>query len=154
MASMGYAVPVAVGVAFASPDSQVICICGDGGFHMATQSLMLIAQYGLKVSVVVLNNEALGMITQFQSLYFGGNMAGTPSEGGYLVPDIGCIAAAYKIPFRKVMVEGEVKADLFNGPSLIEVNTGGLTTVVPKLEYNKSLADMTPAWPLTEESRK
>lgn len=152
MAPMGYAIPVAVGAAFANPGRQVVCICGDGGFHIALQSLMLISQYKLPICVIVMNNRALGMITQFQSLYFNGNMAGTTENGGYAVPDIECLARAYGLPYRLVRSAADIEAEAIRGPSLVEVDLGGLTTVVPKLEFNKALDDMTPAWPLDDDA--
>lgn len=146
MAPMGYAIPAAVGVAFANPDKQVICICGDGGFHMAIQSLLLISQYGLKVAVVIMNNQALGMITQFQSLYFDGNLVGTTKQGGYVVPDIEHLASAYSLPYRQVRNANEITSESLFGPAIVEVLIEGSTVVVPKLEYNKNLDDMTPAF--------
>ena len=146
MAPMGYAIPAAVGAAFANPDRQIVCICGDGGFHMALQSLLLISQYGLKVTIVVMNNQALGMITQFQALYFNGNMAGTTRQGGYLVPAIEPLAISYNLPYRIVKDANEVTPEILSAPAIVEVQIDGLTVVVPKLEYNKNLDDMTPAF--------
>jgi acetolactate synthase-1/2/3 large subunit len=75
LAPMGYSLHSAIGAAFALPDKKVVCITGDGGFHIALQSLLLISQYKLNIMVFVLNNYALGLITQFQALYFESNMA-------------------------------------------------------------------------------
>lgn len=146
MAPMGYAIPAAVGAAFANPGRQIVCICGDGGFHIAVQSLMLISQYQLPVAVVVFNNHALGMITQFQSLYFSSNFAGTVEEGGYRVPDLQNLALAYGLKHCKVSSSDKVSEGILNGPCIVEVAIDGLTAVVPKLEYNRGLNDMTPHW--------
>lgn len=146
MAPMGYAVPAAVGAAFANPGRQIVCVCGDGGLHMALQSLMLISQYRLHVAVVVLNNRALGMITQFQRLYFGGNLAGTSAQGGYLVPSLEHMAIAYGLPYRKIRVSEELKPGMLDGPVLVDVLIDGATSVVPKLEFDKSLDNMSPPW--------
>lgn len=135
MAPMGYAISAAVGAAFATHcQRQIVCVCGDGGFHIGVQALMLISQYNLPITVVVLNNHALGMMTQFQSLYFNSNFAGTTLEGGYAVPDIKSLAAAYGLSYG----EGLSPASIW------EVHIQGLTTVVPKLEYNRNLNSMTP----------
>ena len=145
MAPMGYAIPAAAGAAFANPKRQTLCFCGDGGMHISLQSLMLISQYGLPVSVIVFNNHALGMITQFQSLYFNGNLAGTARVGGYLVPSIRDIAAAYGLPYFKVASASQMTQRMLNGPALVEIDLGEeLTTVVPKLQFNQDLDDMTP----------
>ena len=145
MAPMGYAIPAAAGAAFAKPDRQVVCFCGDGGMHISVQSLMLVSQYHLPVSVIVFNNHALGMITQFQSLYFNGNLAGTARNGGYLVPSMRDIAAAYGLPYFKVASASQMTQRMLNGPALVEIDLGEeLTTVVPKLQFNQDLDDMTP----------
>ena len=146
MAPMGYAIPAAVGAALANPRRRTICLCGDGGMHIAVQSLMLIGQHGLDVAVVVFNNRALGMITQFQRRYFDGNFAGTVAGGGYFVPDIEKLASAYSIPYRKVESPDGIDAEILKGPVMIEVPIDGLTEVVPKLEFDHDLDDMTPGW--------
>ena len=77
LAPMGFSLPVAIGMAFANPKKTIWCLSGDGGFHMAVQSLLIISQYRLNIKVIVINNAALGMITQFQHLYFDDRMFGT-----------------------------------------------------------------------------
>ena len=145
MAPMGYAIPAAAGAAFADPGRQILCICGDGGMHMAVQSLLLISQYRLPVSVFVFNNRALGMITQFQTLYFGGNFAGTTAQGGYAVPELEALAAAYGLPYRRVNALSGLQPALLDGPALVEVDLGDKpTTVVPKLLFDRDLDEMTP----------
>ena len=144
MAPMGYALHSAIGVAFASPEKEVFCIIGDGGFHIAIQSLLLISQYKLKIKVFVLNNEALGMITQFQDLYFDSNMPGTTKTSGYLVPDIAEIAKAYNLSYVHLSGTGNEKNKDFNDYQIVEMKIDGKTTVVPKLEYNQPLFNMTP----------
>ena len=145
MAPMGYAIPAAVGAAFADPSRQVVCFCGDGGMHISVQSLMLVSQYNLPVSVVVFNNHALGMITQFQSLYFGGNLAGTVRSGGYAVPSLSALATAYGLPYFRVASPSDVDMRMLEGPAIVEVDMGeGETAVVPKLQFDRDLDDMTP----------
>lgn len=149
LAPMGYALPVAVGCAFSNQDRSIYSINGDGGFHMALQSLMLISQYDLPIKVIVLNNSSLGMITQFQHLYFEGRMAGTTPAGGYLVPDIEHLASAYGLSYLQVDADDLASGDwtkrvevMRNG--IIEVKIDGLTTVSPKLEYNKPIERSSP----------
>ena len=143
LAPMGYALHSAIGAAFASPDKQVICIIGDGGFHIALQSLMLISQYKLNVSVCVLNNHALGMITQFQELYFNSNMAGTTKDGGYIVPDIASLAKAFSLTYR-LCSQGDCGDIDVKAYDVIEFILPGQTKVSPKLEYNQPLYNMIP----------
>lgn len=151
LAPMGFAIPCAVGAAFANPNRKIVCITGDGGFHFALQSLQLISQYNLNVTIYVLNNSSLGMITQFQTLYFDSNMAGTTSDGGYLVPDIQKIAEAYSLNYGKILnVSESTKIESKKG-MIYEISLPELTVVVPKLEYNKELYDMIPY--LSEEEK-
>lgn len=143
MAPMGYAIPAAVGLSFADRSRHFYCLCGDGGFHIAVQALLLISQYHLPITVVVLNNRALGMITQFQRLYFDSNLAGTTQEGGYRVPDLEALAKAYGLRYLRVSDARDFVGGCLGG-ELIEVVIEGSTSVVPKLEFNKDLDKMTP----------
>lgn len=140
LAPMGFSMPVAIGMAFANPKKRIFCINGDGGFHMALQSMLLISQYNLNIKVIVMNNESLGMITQFQHLYFNDNMAGTTAKGGYLIPNMEHIAKSFGFPYH-VMKEKSIHKDALSsdGFALIDYQIDGLTTVCPKLEYNKPI---------------
>lgn len=150
LAPMGFSLPVAIGMAFANPDKTIYCLNGDGGFHMAIQSLLVISQYQLNIKVIVLNNESLGMITQFQHLYFGDRMFGTTHDGGFINPDLATLSKAYGLDYFEFEDE---KADYnivnHQGPALINCKIKGLTTVSPKLEYNKPIDKPSPQ--LTEE---
>ena len=140
LAPMGFSMPVAIGMAFANPSKRIYCINGDGGFHMAVQSLLVISQYNLNIKVVVMNNESLGMITQFQHLYFNDNMAATTAKGGYLVPNIEAIANSVGFPYYQMNEYSIDKETLSKeGFALIDYHIYGLTTVSPKLEYNKPI---------------
>jgi len=148
MAPMGYAIPVSVGASFADRrNKSIVAIVGDGGFHMSTQSLMLISQYNLPIKVIVLNNNALGMITQFQDLYFDKREIATTKKGGYLVPDIKSMAASYNLRYYQVKensLSGLNEIVKSTGPCLVEVVMEGKTTVCPKLEVNTPIEDLNP----------
>ncbi|MDD4347484.1 MAG: thiamine pyrophosphate-binding protein [Opitutales bacterium] len=143
LAPMGYSLHAAIGAAFASPGKKVVCIIGDGGFHIAIQSLLLIHQYKLNITVCVMNNGALGMITQFQELYFDSNMVGTTRDGGYLVPNIKVIAEAFSLTYLK-LDEAEYKSTNIGKYNIVEFVISGATKVSPKLEFNQPLYNMTP----------
>lgn len=150
LAPMGFALPTAVGIAFSEPHKTIYCICGDGGFHIGLQSLMLVSQYNLNIKIIVLNNKALGMITQFQQLYFDGRTTGTTASGGYEVPDIKDISSAYNLPYYKIneadLVNDELMNEIFKSKnSIIECVIEGLTSVSPKLEYNKPIENPIPS---------
>ena len=149
LAPMGFSMPVSAGIAMANPNRRVISISGDGGFHIATQSLMLISQYNLPVIAVILNNESLGMITQFQSLYFEGRMSATTKEGGYCTPDFKTITESYGLQYFRLdensLADERLIRKVFSmRNAVIEYVTDGLTTISPKLEFNKPIYKPTP----------
>lgn len=154
LAPMGFSLPVAIGIAFANPNKRVFCINGDGGFHMAVQSLMVISQYHLNIKVIIFNNASLGMITQFQHLYFNDRMAGTTKQGGYIIPNLKHLADAYNLKYHNITdySESEIfKVMRQQGPAFFEYQTNGLTTVSPKLEYNHPIYKPTPMLPEEEK---
>jgi acetolactate synthase-1/2/3 large subunit len=153
LAPMGYALHAAIGAAFAFPEKQVICVIGDGGFHIALQSLLLISQYKLNIMIFVLNNHALGLITQFQSLYLESNMAGTTKDGGYDVPDIEYLAKACNLEYAYVDDVINKKLPCFSSGKIVDINLNKLTTVVPKLEFNQPLYNMIPYLDADEAQR-
>lgn len=149
LAPMGYSLPVAVGSGFSNRECQIFSLMGDGGFHMALQSLMLISQYDLPIKVIVLNNESLGMITQFQELYFDSRMVGTAKDGGYLVPEISKIAESYGLKYFKIdkknIKDKKLIDEIFNERNgIIEVKIEGKTKVYPKLEFDSSIENTSP----------
>ncbi|MDB8566197.1 thiamine pyrophosphate-binding protein [Turicibacter sanguinis] len=149
LAPMGYALPAAIGVAFANPNQSIFSICGDGGFLISLQALMLISQYNLPIKVIVFNNRSLGMITQFQSLYFDGQYTGTTEETGYRVPDIEAIAKAYALNYFKVTQDQMKNSDYLDSVfkqrnGIIEFVIEGRTTISPKLEFNRPINEPSP----------
>ena len=155
LGSMGSALPISVGIAFAqrmnNKHSTIFSINGDGGAHMAIQSLMLIKQYNLPIKVIIINNHALGMITQFQELYFDNVTTGTTYEGGYQVPDFSNIAAAYGLEYYKVdMRNGKTFdssefSDFLNCRNcILEYVIDSDSRVNPKLEFNQPIYNPSP----------
>lgn len=149
LAPMGFALPAAIGVAFANTKKTIYCICGDGGLQMAMQSLLLISQYKLNIKVIILNNESLGMITQFQHLYFNDRMPATTFSGGYHLPNFELLAKSFYIPYYKIesIDEPRLLEALSNDYVFIDFIINGLTSVSPKLEYNKPIYSPTPDLP-------
>lgn len=150
LAPMGFAMPAAIGIAFANPRKTVYCVTGDGGFHMAIQSMLTIAQYNLNIKVVVINNSALGMITQFQHLYFNDRMYGTTKAGGFINPDFKTMAKAYGVRYSEYTSDSLNEFETSDGPRMINYVVSGLTTVSPKLEYNKPIDKPSPQLPEEE----
>ena len=153
LAPMGFAMPAAIGIAFANPKKTIYCITGDGGFHMAIQSLLTIAQYNLNIKVVVINNAALGMITQFQHLYFNDRMFGTTKAGGFINPNLKTLAKAYGVPYSEYTSYSLNEFEAADGPGMINYVVSGLTTVSPKLEFNKPIDKPSPQLPEDEHQR-
>lgn len=147
LAPMGFAIPAAIGIAFANPRKTIYSVTGDGGFHMAVQSMLTIAQYNLNIKVVVINNAALGMITQFQHLYFNDRMYGTTKAGGFIDPDLEIMAKAYGVRYSEYTSESLNEFEAADGPGMINYVVNGLTTVSPKLEYNKPIDKPSPQLP-------
>lgn len=156
LAPMGYSLPCSVGVAFAKKNDEAIySINGDGGFHMAVQSLLLISQYNLPIKVVVMNNNALGMITQFQELYFENRLTGTVKDGGYILPDMENISKAYGLKYYKIgekdLLNENLMREIFSQRNcLIDYTIEGESRVYPKLEFNSPLQDTSPKLPKDE----
>ena len=80
---MGFGLPAALGVKVALPDEQVLCISGDASFQMNLQELATLAQYGIDVKTVILNNGWQGMVRQWQQTFFGERYSSSNMEAGY-----------------------------------------------------------------------
>jgi acetolactate synthase-1/2/3 large subunit len=91
LGTMGFGLPAAIGAKIACPDVEVWCIAGDGGFQMTQAELQTLKQENLKINIAVLNNGYLGMVRQWQELFFAKNYSGTPLTS----PDFVKIAEAH-----------------------------------------------------------
>jgi acetolactate synthase I/II/III large subunit len=94
LGAMGFALPAAIGVQLAKPDTTVLCISGDGGFQMNIQELATVRRLGLPIKMVIVDNKYLGMVRQWQQLFYQRNYAETDLSDN---PDFVEIAKAYKI---------------------------------------------------------
>lgn len=147
MGSMGFSLPAAIGAAIASPGRRVLAICGDGGIQVNIQDMDSLTVRKLPIKVILLNNGCLGMVRQFQDLYFGGRRQST--EVGYSCPDLKRVIEAYGVPgyvvYKMAQADGALRAALGSkGPALLEVKLTSDTAVEPKLEFNHSLENMSP----------
>ena len=95
---MGFALPAAIGAKMAAPEREVVAIIGDGGYQMTIQELGTIFQQQVPVKIVVLNNEFLGMVRQWQQLFFDKRYASTEMVN----PDFVAIAKGYSIDAKKI----------------------------------------------------
>jgi len=156
MGAMGFAVPASIGATMAAPGQRVIAIVGDGGIQVNIQELDVIAARKLPIKIFVINNHCLGMVRQFQDMYFSGRRQSTIV--GYSCPDLNKIAEAYGIPSflinsRQSTDSIMTEALRINGPALVNVEFDQATFVDPKLLVNKPIEDMSP-YINTEELKK
>lgn len=156
MGAMGFALPAAIGAAFATAPHPVVMIAGDGGMQLNIQELQTVRHAGLPLKMVVINNGCHGMVRQFQESYFGGRYQST--LWGYSAPDFSRVAAAYDIPSHRVSDPAELDAALgalFADPAapfLLEVMISGFANAYPKMAFGKPISEMEPqAKPLEME---
>ena len=143
--TMGFGFPAAIGAQFACPDKTVISISGDGGFQMTLFELATAAIHKLPIKIVVLNNHYLGMVRQWQELFFENRESGVDLEGN---PDFCKLAAAYGIPSVNIKRPADVtrmlkKALAYNdGPILIHAECVKTDNVFPMIPAGAALEDM------------
>jgi acetolactate synthase I/II/III large subunit len=147
MASIGSALPMAIGASFAKPDRMLIVITGDGGFQLNIQELQTIYHHDLPIKIILLNNFGYGMIRQFQEQYFEGRFQS--SVIGYSNPDFQKVVSAYNISSRKISSANEIKLALESllcdsKPGFLEVIIDAKFNVIPKLAVNKPVEDQEP----------
>ncbi len=138
---MGFELPAAIGVKVGCPDKVVWCIAGDGGFQMTIQELAVIAQESLAVKIAIMNNGYLGMVRQWQELFYGRRYVDTKLWN----PDFVKIAEAYDIPGIRVKRKEEVipairKAMDYPGAFLIDFLIEPEENIYPIVPPGESLA--------------
>jgi acetolactate synthase-1/2/3 large subunit len=134
--TMGFALPAAMGVKFGLPDAQVWVVAGDGGFQMNIQELATIADEGLEIKAVVMNNGYLGMVRQWQKFFHGGRYSATPiSSPNYIL-----LAQAYGLQGRKVD-----RADELEEAIDWAARTPGCTIVDVAIEQERNVYPMIPS---------
>jgi acetolactate synthase-1/2/3 large subunit len=141
--TMGFALPAAMGAKLAQPGKQVVAIIGDGGFQMTLQELGTIMQYKIPVKVIVLNNNFLGMVRQWQQLFHQKRYSFTEMSN----PDFVKIAEAYSINAQKVTERADLlpamKALLDSKSSgFLEVVVGKEDNVFPMVPAGAGVADV------------
>ena len=98
LGTMGYGLPAAMGATYGAPDRTVCCFMGDGGLQMVIQELGTIMEYDIPVKMILLNNNYLGNVRQWQDMFFNKKQSFTPMTN----PDFSKIAEAYGIPYLRV----------------------------------------------------
>jgi acetolactate synthase-1/2/3 large subunit len=143
--TMGYGFPAAIGAQFAFPDKKVWSISGDGGFQMTMCELATAALHKLPVKILIINNAYLGMVRQWQELFFENRLSGVDLEGN---PDFVKLAGAYGIKAWRIKRPNEVdrvmKAAMAwtDGPCLVEAEVIKEDNVFPMIPAGAALKDM------------
>ena len=145
LGSMGYSLPAAIGVYYATK-KPVVSFNGDGGIQMNIQELQFITREKLPITVVVINNQALGMIRGFQEANFEKNYSQTTNHTGYTVPDFFKIANAYGLKYEKVESGRDINSLNWNctTPTLIELCIKQETVLEPNFGRNGLIQDQRP----------
>lgn len=150
MGAMGFALPASIGAALAFNKSAVVAIIGDGCMQINIQELQTIVRNQLPVKIIILNNQNLGMIRQFQDSYFQSRYHST--YWGYSAPDFEKVAEAYGIDSKTIRTPSEVDSAfhwLWNDdnalkPLLLQVMINPKTNTYPKIAFGKPITEMEP----------
>ena len=141
---MGFEVPSALGAQIGAPDRLVWSICGDGGFQMTLMELATVVENKLPVKYLIMNNGHLGMITQWQEMFYSGNhMADAYSAN----PDFVKLAEAYGVKSARVTQEADLmdairEASEHPGPYLLDCIVERVENVYPMIPSGQSVAEL------------
>ncbi len=132
LGTMGFCLPAAIGAKLAEPSREVLAFMGDGGFQMTMQELGTILEYRIGVKMVLLNNNYLGNVRQWQAMFYNNRFSATPMVN----PDFVAIAAAYGIPAENVSCRAELDSAIarmaaHDGAYLLNVNIDPTDMVFP-----------------------
>jgi len=144
LGSMGFGLPAAIGAQFARPDKLVFSLVGDGGFQMSIPELATVASYGLPIKIVCMNNGYLGMVRQWQTLFYNDRLSAVELD---CFPDAEKLAAAYGFKGKTIdkpwelapALEEAVKAP---GPYLLNVKVSPFECVYPMVPAGGAIHEM------------
>ena len=143
LGTMGFAVPAAIGAKIGAPKRLVFAVVGDGGIQMTIQEFGTIMQEKLPIKILLLNNEYLGMVRQWQQLFFEKRYSFTHMES----PDFIKLARSYNISGEKVVERNKLDSALdkfinFNGPYLLEVKVEKEDNIFPMVATGTSVDEV------------
>lgn len=143
LGTMGFGLPAGLGAALGAPERTVIAVIGDGGLQMTIQEFATIYQTRAKVKVLLLNNEFLGMVRQWQQLFFDKRYSSTEM----INPDFQTIAKGYYIPTNKVTQREELESAIkefieYDGAYFLEVMVGKENNVFPMVPSGSGVAEI------------
>ena len=146
LGTMGFGLPAAMGVKFAFPDEEVVCITGEGSIQMCIQELSTCLQYNLPIKIININNEALGMVKQWQDMNYGGRHSESTYQDS--LPDFVKLTESYGHVGIKIEKNSDLKKGLEKAFSMkdrlvfVDVYVDPEEHVYPMLVANNSLEDM------------
>ena len=140
---MGFALPAAIGAKFGAPDRTVVAIIGDGGFQMTIQELGTIMQFKPNVKLLILNNEFLGMVRQWQQLFHDRRYSFVDITS----PDFVQVAKGYGIDGKRVSIREDLRNAIkemidHEGSYLLEVMVGKENNVFPMVPQGRGVAEI------------
>jgi acetolactate synthase-1/2/3 large subunit len=143
LGTMGFCLPAAIGAKLGNPNKQVVAIIGDGGFQMTIQELGTILQTNVAVKVIILNNEFLGMVRQWQQMFFDKRY----SQTEMLNPDFIKIASGYGLEAQRVTQRDELESaidEMLNSEAgyVLEVRVEKEDNVFPMIPTGASVSDI------------
>ena len=138
MGTMGFGIPAAIGAQISRPNDCVIAVTGDGSFMMNVQELGTIKRYQVPVKIVLIDNGKLGMVRQWQDLFFDGRLSETDLADN---PDFIMLASSFGIKSQQITkkseVQGAIEAMLeHDGPYLLQLRIDALDNVWPLVPPN------------------
>jgi acetolactate synthase-1/2/3 large subunit len=133
LGAMGYGLPAAIGAKVAHPDKTVVCVSGDGSIMMNIQEMATLRRYGINVKIVLLDNSTLGLVRQWQELFFQGNFSEVDLSDN---PDFAGVARAFGLAALNISQPGEVAASIdwlleHEGPAMLHVKIDSMENVWP-----------------------
>ncbi|CAD5942782.1 biosynthetic-type acetolactate synthase large subunit [Planktothrix agardhii] len=145
LGTMGYGMPAAMGAKMALPNEQVICVAGDASIQMNIQELGTLAEYGINVKTVIVNNGWQGMVRQWQETFYGERYSSSNMQAG--MPDFVMLAQAYGVKGMQVTRREDLKDAIaemlaFEGPVLMDVQVKRDENCYPMVAPGKSNAQM------------
>lgn len=144
LGTMGYSMGAAMGAAFGCPDKKVVLFAGDGGFHMNLNELTTMASYNIPVVMIIMNNKVLGMVRQWQKLFYGNRFADTDPNRK---TDFVKVAEAFGVKGMKIDTNEEIDAVIreaveYNGPVVIDCRISPDSNVLPMIPPGGSADDI------------
>ncbi|MCX8108190.1 MAG: biosynthetic-type acetolactate synthase large subunit, partial [Verrucomicrobiae bacterium] len=151
LGSMGFGFPAAIGAKVARPDKQVIDIDGDGSFLMNVQELAMAHIEGVAAKAMILNNQHLGMVVQWEDRFYGGTRGNTylgdPANRSQIYPDFVAIARAFNVKCERVIFRKDLRAAIqrmleADEPYVLDVATPYTEHVLPFIPAGRTVEDM------------